>query len=90
MCPRGLIHWLRVLGLVQERRLSIKLLVSRRRRKADSFPICKLSLFIYLIFNGLKLKLGALFSAVTERKNVNAVIFHVDHLSQTHQSQGLR
>lgn len=70
MCPCGLIHWPTVRGLAQERRLSIKLEVSRRWPEADSFPICKLSVFIYLLLNDLRFKpRGHFFLLQWEKKN---------------------
>lgn len=56
MCPHRLIHWLWVWGFAQERRFSIKLVASRGWPEADRFPICKLSLFIYLLLNDLRFK----------------------------------
>lgn len=93
MCPLRLIHWPWVRGLTQKRSLSIKLEVSRRWPEADSFPICKLSVFIYLLLNDLRFKpIGHFFPSVKKRKKRkenNAVIFPADHLSLAHQSQGL-
>lgn len=43
-------------GLPEQRRLSITLGVSGRWPEADSFPICKLSLFIYLLLNDPRFK----------------------------------
>lgn len=80
MCPCRLIHWPRVRGLVQERRLSIKLVASRHRPEADSFPICKLSLFIYLILNDLKFKpRGIFFPTVTKNNNNSFFLLIICH-----------
>lgn len=69
MCPLRLIHWPWVRGLTQKRSLSIKLEVSRRWPEADSFPICKLSVFIYLLLNDLRFKpIGHFFPSVKRKK----------------------
>lgn len=68
MCPLGLIHCPWVRGLAQERKLSIKLEVSRRWPEADSFPICKLSVFIYLLLNDLRFKPRGHFSFLEKKK----------------------
>lgn len=48
--------WHQWRGLTQERSLSIMLEVSRRWPEADSSPICKPSVFIYLLLNDLRFK----------------------------------
>lgn len=73
MCPLGLIHRPWVWGLARERRLSIKLEVSRRWPEADSFPICKLSVFIYLLLNDLRFKpKGHFFSSAKEKETTQS------------------
>lgn len=88
MCPLRLIHWPWIRGLAQERRLSIKLEVSRRWPEADSFPICKLSVFIYLLLKDLRFKPKGHFFFLLWKNN-HAVIFPADHSSLAHHSQGL-
>lgn len=62
-------------GLNQERRLSIKLEVSRRWPEADSSPICKLSVFIYLLLNDPTFKPGGLFFSRLWKKKTTLSFF---------------
>lgn len=71
MRPLRQIHWPWVQGLNQVRRLSIKLEVSRRLPEADSFPICKLSVFIYLPLNDPRFNPRGHFFSVSEKQKQN-------------------
>ena len=71
----GLIHWARVWGLAQKGELSIKLEVSRRWPEADSFPICKLSVFIYLLLNDLRFKPKGAFFSLSEKETTTQTFF---------------
>lgn len=94
MCPLRQIHCPWVRGLNQERRLSIKVEVSRRLPEADSFPICKLSVFIYLLLNDPRFKPRGHFFSVSEKQNKTKkrtmepfFLLIICHL--VHQSHGL-